>query len=58
MFTVSWPAPSDGFSLEATSDLAAVSAWQTITNPVLDTNGVISVSLPATAARQFHRLRQ
>ncbi len=54
---VSWPAPADGFQLEAAGDLAPPTTWNPVTNPVLSDSGQLSVVLPAIGPRQFHWLK-
>ena len=54
---VSWPASAAGFTLEAAADLASPAAWNTLTNPVLNADGGLSVILSPTESHQFHRLK-
>ena len=54
---VAWPASADNFRLEATTDLTPPTNWNSVTNPVTNTNGQFSVLLPPLGARQFHRLK-
>jgi hypothetical protein len=54
---VSWPAPADGFLLEAASDLAPPATWIPVTNPILSVSGQLSVVLRSIGPRQFHRLK-
>lgn len=54
---VSWPAWADTFALRATPTLPPT-AWITLSNPVLNTNGLLRMTFPSTAPHQFHRLER
>ena len=56
-FNVLWPAPSTGFNLQASDSLGNQATWTTVTNSPQVTNGLNQVSLPATNAARFFRLR-
>jgi hypothetical protein len=54
---ISWPAPSTGYQLYTTTNLAVPSSWSLVTNPAVQTNGAVQVTIPTTnAAAQFFRL--
>jgi hypothetical protein len=55
--TVSWPAPSTGFKLQATDSLGALASWANVTNSPQVTNGLNQLGLSATNAAKFYRLR-
>lgn len=54
--TVVWPAPAQGYGLQAASSLRAGPAWSSVTNLTLVTNGQSRVLLDATSAARFYRL--
>ncbi|HEX5399379.1 MAG TPA: SMP-30/gluconolactonase/LRE family protein [Verrucomicrobiae bacterium] len=54
---VSWPAPSTGFQLQAADSLDAEADWTHVADLPQVTNGLIQLSLPATNAAKFFRLR-
>jgi len=56
-FTVSWPAPSTGFKLQASDTLGAQASWTDVAGPPQVTNGLNQLNLPATNAATFFRLR-
>ena len=54
---LAWPAPATGFILESASGLPAA-AWSQVSYPVTtNADGLYTVTVPATANRQFFRLR-
>jgi hypothetical protein len=53
---VSWPAFSPEFTLQSSSGLSS-GGWTGVAVPVIVTNGRHTVTLPATNAQQFFRLR-
>lgn len=53
---LSWPVPAGNFILESTSNLG--SSWASVTNVITSTGGTNSVSINASAGRQFYRLRK
>jgi gluconolactonase len=55
--TLSWPAPSTGFQLETTGDLAS-GGWTTVTDTSQVTNGLKAVSLEPTNRAAFFRLNK
>jgi hypothetical protein len=55
--TLSWPTPVTPFVLESAAE-ASGAIWNAVTNSVTTSGGTNSVSLAATAARQFYRLHQ
>jgi hypothetical protein len=54
---LSWPTPSQSFTLQSALALPA-SSWATVTNAVVSTNGISSVTISPTAAQQFFRLQK
>ncbi|MDB6068165.1 MAG: C-terminal target protein [Pedosphaera sp.] len=55
---LSWPVSAPGFILETTGNLQPGSAWTTVTNVPVQQNGLQKVSVNASNASQFFRLRQ
>ena len=55
--TLVWPATSTGFGLQSSTNLASVN-WQAVNSTVLVTNGQNQVTLQATGAATFYRLKQ
>ena len=55
--SVSWPAPSTGFKLQASDALGAVASWTDVSDLPQATNGLNQLNLPATNATKFFRLR-
>ena len=53
---VSWPASPAGFLLQAAPSLTIPITWQTLTNGSILSNGMSTVTLPASEAMQFFRL--
>jgi hypothetical protein len=53
--TVFWPAADEDFHLWASADLQP-SQWSAVSNPVVNAQGLLSVTLPITAAHQFYQL--
>ncbi len=49
---VSWPASANGFTLETATDLAGAD-WTSVDLPLVTTNGLTSVTLPAAEPQQF-----
>ena len=56
-FSISWPAPSTGFQLQTSDSLGAQAAWTNVTDLPQVANGLNQMSLPATNAAKFFRLR-
>jgi hypothetical protein len=56
--TLSWPAPSTSYLLEAATDLLLTNAWSPVTNPPQTVGDLLTVTVPATDARRFFRLHQ
>jgi gluconolactonase len=54
---VSWPAPSTGFKLQTADSLDGGAVWSDATDSPLVTNGLNEMSLSATNAAEFLRLR-
>ncbi len=52
---LSWPTNADGFTLETTFSLPALS-WDVVTNVQVVFGNLFTVSVPATNAQQFFRL--
>jgi gluconolactonase len=55
--SVSWPEPSTGFKLQATDSLGAQATWTPVDDAPQVANGFNQMSVPATNAAQFFRLR-
>jgi hypothetical protein len=55
--TLVWPATSTGFGLQSSTNLTSVN-WQAVNSTVLVTNGQNQVTLQATGAATFYRLKQ
>ena len=55
---ISWAATADGYTLQSSPALGASSAWSTVNQPVIVTNGLNAISVPVTTSRQFFRLGQ
>ena len=53
---VSWPASPAGFLLQAAPSLTIPITWQTLTNGSILSNGMSTVTLPASEAMRFFRL--
>ncbi|MGD0816410.1 MAG: hypothetical protein ABSA83_22695 [Verrucomicrobiota bacterium] len=47
--TLMWPRPATGFNHRGTTNLSPEN-WNQITNAVMNTNGILQVTLPATNA--------
>src|SRR2546422_167136 len=54
---VSWPSPSTGFVLEESPMLGAIN-WTPVTNTVSDNGSTRSVTVKASMASRFYRLRK
>jgi len=54
---VCWPDPGLAYTLQTTPTLVPT-AWSTITQPQVATNGMICVSVPATNSASFFRLQR
>ena len=54
--TLAWPATSTGFGLQSNTNLTSTN-WQTVNGTVV-TNGQNQVTLQATGAATFYRLKQ
>ena len=54
---LSWPAPSAGFTLQATPGFSPTN-WTGVTNTVIATNGSNTVKLGATNSNRFFRLKK
>jgi hypothetical protein len=55
---LSWPSWAANFSLWGTTNFSPPALWEQITNAPQDTNGVLSVTLPATKeGQQYFRLK-
>jgi ELWxxDGT repeat protein/parallel beta-helix repeat protein len=57
-FQISWPDSEPGFTLEFTTNFANPTIWSPATDAVMQTNGQFIVSIDATNAQAFYRLRQ
>jgi len=55
--TLSWPAPSTGFALQETEQLAPPGGWTNSPLPVIPTNNLNTVNVDATNTAKFFRLR-
>lgn len=55
---LSWPAATQGYTLESTSNLVPPVAWESVDVPVVVTNGSSQITLRAADPRRFHRLKQ
>ena len=53
---LSWPTPTAPFSLEATPTLPG--AWAAVTNAVVVSGGLSTITLPASAPQMFYRLQK
>ena len=53
---LSWTALASDFKLQANTNLLATNGWLNILNSPVESNGVFSVSLPATNSVQYFRL--
>ncbi|HEU5395615.1 MAG TPA: hypothetical protein VFV81_00510, partial [Verrucomicrobiae bacterium] len=53
---VSWPTWADGFQLQANGDLGVAGAWATVPQSPVMNGSTWSVTVPATATKQFFRL--
>jgi hypothetical protein len=53
--TISWPSPSTGFTLQATSSLGPTS-WQPITRNIISNSSTISYSVTEPAGTTYYRL--
>ena len=54
--TLTWPAYATGFALQSTPSLTPVVTWTVVTNPVVVTNGLNTVTVDAFTGQQFYRL--
>ncbi|HEY3861233.1 MAG TPA: hypothetical protein VGO59_05030, partial [Verrucomicrobiae bacterium] len=54
---IAWPAPSPGYQLYSTTNLAPPILWSLVTNPAIQSNGTNYLSIPPTnGAAQFFKL--
>ncbi len=56
--TVLWPQPLVEFVVEESADLGQTNAWSALERPIVLSNGMHTVSVPATTNRDFFRLKQ
>jgi hypothetical protein len=54
--TLSWPASLTNYVLQATADLSATGAWNTVTNTPDSTSGQLTVTLDPSAGNHFYLL--
>ena len=54
--TISWPAGYTGYVLESSSDPSQPGSWTPVAAPVVQANGLSTVTVPVTAQQQFYRL--
>jgi hypothetical protein len=54
--TLSWPAAAAQFALQSTANLSSTAAWTNVPNPVVLTNGLITVAIGLTNGPTFYRL--
>ncbi|MDB6124376.1 MAG: hypothetical protein JWQ71_3369 [Pedosphaera sp.] len=54
---ISWPASVTGFTLQQDADLNTPNAWSTVATSVVVTNGLNTVTVPATFGNKFFRLK-
>lgn len=55
---ISWPTVPAGFALQSTSDPGLAGSWSAVSQSVMVSNGVSTVTLPVIASRQFFRLQE
>jgi hypothetical protein len=55
---ISWPAFYSTMTLQSVTDLAAPGSWQTVTDAVQVSGSVRSITVPASGAAHFYRLKQ
>jgi hypothetical protein len=55
---LSWPSSAGDFVLQTATNLAPPVAWSNVVATVTTNGGALSVSLPATNAQRFFRLRK
>jgi len=56
--TLSWPRGFPSYHLQFATNLATPVAWSNVTQTVVTNGDQVSVTLAASAARKFFRLRQ
>jgi hypothetical protein len=55
--TLKWPANAAGFALQSTTDLTS-GTWTPVSGIPTNVNGVNTLTMPASQARTFYRLKQ
>jgi hypothetical protein len=55
---LSWPTTFSGYSLQASPDLGQPAAWAAVSQTIMVTNGLNTVTVPAALTNQFYRLRK
>ena len=59
--TLSWPAPSTGYVLEEATELAvpvSATVWTAVSTPPTEVGGKLTVTVPASGAQKYYRLRK
>ena len=54
---LTWPVTALNFQLQENTDLSLPNSWSPVAQPAVTNGGQISVTVPATAARKFFRLK-
>jgi hypothetical protein len=55
---LSWPTNATGYSLQRKANLALPTSWASVTDPAQTNGDIIFVTLPATNANWFYRLKK
>jgi hypothetical protein len=55
---ISWSSAATGYILQANVDLTQSAGWSTVPEPIVTTNGLNTVTVPAVNQMQFYRLKQ
>ena len=55
---VSWPQSAAGYTLQSNGSLTQPNDWSSVGQPVIPTNGLNTVTVPATNSPQYFRLKQ